>query len=713
MDDIIAEFLSETNEGLQTLDNALVLFERNPQDVEILSEIFRVFHTIKGSCGFVGMERLAKIAHRAEDALGLARDRQPTITPHFITVLLETVDRIKFITEGIEQTGLEPGGGDDDLLSSLEGLLLLPSAVKPDIKTPKPPSERASAFSAAADPELSRSKGNAHIIDIDHAQHTVRVSVDLLEEMMTIVSELVLTRNQMLQTARAIKIRAFNPPLQRLNQAITELQESVMKTRLHPISNAWTKLPRIVRDVCTELNKKIDIEMWGQDTELDRQVLEMIKDPLMHMVRNAADHGIEAPDARLKMGKPEAGRIVLNAYHQGGHIIIKISDDGRGLALEKIKKRALQAELATAEQLDSMSPQQIQQFIFRPGFSTAEQVTSVSGRGVGMDVVRANIQKIGGTIEITSIEGHGTTFTINIPLTLSIITALLVEVAGTRFAFPQLAISELVMVSKKSGARIETIDGAPVLRLRGTLLPLVSLGEHLKIWDKDHAYAHSDDGICYVVVTKAAGVAFGMIVDRVSNMEEIVVKPPSRNLKDVHVFSGHTILGDGSVIMILNPSELLHVASIKEDPITPAEEQTLLESPQQENPLLLFRAGDKTMKAAPLKMVSRLCEVKGADIELSDGKPVVQYMGELLPVFRYDKSPVGKNNAYLIVFEHNDNRVGLVVDQVLDIAKYHGSLADSSDDKILASIILNKQSTDVVNPLWYMPSVEHAREVKS
>lgn len=702
MDEIIAEFLLETNEGLQILDNALVLFERNPQDEELLSEIFRIFHTIKGSCGFVGMERLSNIAHHAEDALGLARDRQPTITPHFITVLLETVDRIKLITAGIEQTGEEPIGNDEELLSNLEGLLLLPTTVRPEVKSKKPASDTANDFSAAAKPDQNRPRSMDHGGDGDYSQQTVRVSVDVLEEMMAVVSELVLTRNQLLQTARTVKVRAFSPPLQRLNQAISELQENVMKTRLQPISNAWSKLPRIVRDVCVELGKKVDIEMWGQETELDRQVLEMIKDPLMHMVRNAADHGIEMPNVRKNAGKPETGRIVLNAYHQGGHIIIQISDDGRGLALDKIKSRALQAELASAEQLENMTPQQIQQFIFRPGFSTAERITSVSGRGVGMDVVRANIQKIGGTIEIASTEGQGTSFVINIPLTLAIITALIIEVAGTRFAFPQLAISELVMVSKKSGAKIETLNGAPVLRLRGELLPLVSLGEYLKIWDKDRVQAEGEAGISYVVVTKVAGVPFGVVVDRVLNMEEIVVKPQSRNLKDVHIFSGNTILGDGSVIMILNPSELLHVANIKEElPVVP-EDQPLLESPLQENLLLLFKAGDKTLKAAPLKMVSKLREVKGADIELSNGRPVFQHMGQLLPIFGYDNAPVGKENAFLIVFEHDGSSAGLLVDQVLDIAKYNGTLAQGGRDKILATIILNKQSTDVVNPLWYM-----------
>lgn len=706
MDDIITEFLTETSEGLQELDNTLVLFEKSPQDEDLLAKIFRVFHTIKGSCGFIGLDRLGTIAHRAEDLLVLARERKLDITPAFITTLLGAVDRIKSLTAELAANGEEPKGDDHDILSCLDELAAPAEKAGADEEQEEeePPASAAGDFSSAAKPEEKRKKFDH--AEPEQAQQTLRVSVDLLEGMMNVVSELVLTRNQLMQTARTAKDNAFSAPLQRLNQVVSQIQESVMKTRMQPIGNAWSKLPRIVRDVCTELDKNIDLEMRGQETELDRQVLELIKDPLMHMVRNAADHGIESSAERKKAGKPETGRIVLNAYHQGGHIIIQISDDGKGLSLQKIRNRALQTSLASQEQLSKMSPQQIQQFIFRPGFSTADRVTSVSGRGVGMDVVRSNIQKIGGTVEMISAEGAGTTFTINIPLTLAIVSALVVEVAGARFAFPQMAISELVMTGRKSGARIETINDASVLRLRENLLPVIYLCDHLKVWDKGKEHAHHHDGdMRYVIVTKAAGVQFGVVVDHVLDMEEIVVKPMARNLRDMQIFSGNTILGDGSVIMILDPPALLQAASLHEEtaPSVITDERRMLEGTAQENLLLLFRAGDKTLKAAPLRMVSRLREVKAQDIELSNGRPVLQHLGRLMPVFSYTGQAAGREDAFLIIFEHEGCTAGLLVDQVLDITKYHGSLAESSQDKLLDTIILNQQSTDVVNPLWYLP----------
>lgn len=713
MDDIIAEFLTETNEGLLELDNSLVLLEKTPHDEDLISRIFRVFHTIKGSCGFIGLDRLGSIAHRAEDLLELARERKVQITPEFITVLLGAVDRIKQLTAELAKNGKEPKGKDDDVISKLDTLAAPGEEEEPEeqeetVEEEKPSGTATDDFSSAAKPEEKTRTGQAGEQQPEGPQ-TLRVSVDLLEGMMNVVSELVLTRNQLLQTARSVKDNAFATPLQRLNQVVSEIQESVMKTRMQPVSNAWSKMPRIVRDVCNELGKKIDLEMRGQETELDRQVLELIKDPLMHMVRNAADHGIENPADRKKAGKNETGHIILNAFHQGGHIIIQITDDGRGLALQKIKNRALQTGLATQEQLGKLSPQQIQQFIFRPGFSTADKVTSVSGRGVGMDVVRNNIQKIGGTIEMLSTEGTGTTFTINIPLTLAIVPALIVEVAGSRFAFPQLAISELVMVGKKSAAQIETINDASVLRLRENLLPLIYLGDYLKVWDKGKEHAHHDGDMRYVIVTKAAGIQFGVVVDHVLDMEEIVVKPAARNLKDVHIFSGNTILGDGSVIMILDPSALLQAASIREEtqPHAITGEDRLLKTTAEENLLLLFRAGDQTLKAAPLRLVSRLREVKAKEIELSNGRPVLQHLGRLMPIYSYTGAVSRTDDAFLIIFEHDGKTAGLLVDQVLDITKYHGTLAESSADKLLDTIILNQQSTDVVNPLWYMPASGH------
>src|SRR5579864_3673889 len=519
MDDLLSEFLTETNESLSVLDIELVKLEQNPNDPELLSNIFRLVHTIKGTCGFLGLPRLEALAHASENVLGKIRDGELPVTPSAVTLILESLDSIKSILATLEATEAEPEGDDAGLIARLNGLA--GGAVVPAVKVAKekkpPKVEQAAPVPApvAAPPapivaELPKPEPKAHELDPGedepHAEPThparagedagkeskeskeslvaaqsIRVNVDLLENLMTMVSELVLTRNQLLQILRSQKDSEFGAPLQRLSHVTTELQEGVMKTRMQPIGNAWAKLPRIVRDLSHELRKKIDLQMHGAETELDRQVLEMIKDPLTHMVRNSADHGIEMPAERAAKGKPEAGTVTLNAFHEGGHIIIEIGDDGRGLDVERIKQKALSTGLATEAELGAMTDQQIQQFIFKPGFSTAAKVTSVSGRGVGMDVVRTNIEKIGGTVEMKSQRFKGSTFTIKIPLTLAIVSALIVECAGERFAIPQISVVELVRAAANSENTVEWLNNAPVLRLRDRLLPLVSLQELLKL----------------------------------------------------------------------------------------------------------------------------------------------------------------------------------------------------------------------------------------
>ncbi len=419
MDDIIAEFLTETSESMTELDNLLVLLEQTPHDKELITKIFRVIHTIKGTCGFLGLPRLERIAHKSEDVLGLFRDGKLQAEPASISLILEALDSIKEIIPGIEATGHEPEGDDSSVCNRLEALASghLGGTISNDTDMNNVAALPIQNQGADAQSAPIPSGSNEHGLETQ----SLRVSVDVLENLMTMVSELVLTRNQLLQICRQNKDSSFSAPLQRLNLVVSDLQEGVMKTRMQPVGNAWAKLPRIVRDVCRELNKKIELEMYGQDTELDRQVLEMIKDPLTHMIRNSADHGIEPPEDRLHAGKAETGKIILRSYHQGGHIMIEISDDGRGLPLEKIKNKLLQNRLVTEDQLQALSVQQIQQYIFHPGFSTADQITAVSGRGVGMDVVRANIEKIGGSIEMRSTEGKGTHFTIKIPLTWAIV----------------------------------------------------------------------------------------------------------------------------------------------------------------------------------------------------------------------------------------------------------------------------------------------------
>ena len=695
MDDIIAEFLAETRDSLSELDNDLIALEQNPDDAELISKIFRLVHTIKGTCGFLGLGRLEKVAHHGEDVLGLFRDKKLTVTPAYISLILECFDCIRDIVSGLEATGQEPVGDDSALIAKLDAVAQGEELELPEIEAIEVSDAAHSSVLAAgvvleeSDPASSQEPE----LQATNGVQTLRVNVDVLEGLMTMVSELVLTRNQLLQISRDDKGTQYQAPLQRLNHVVSELQEGVMKTRMQPIGNAWSKLPRIVRDVCQELGKKIELEMEGKDTELDRQILDMIKDPLTHMVRNSVDHGVESPDERLARGKPETGVIKLNAYHQGGHINIEISDDGKGLPLEKIKEKILKNGLADEKALAEMSVHQIQQYIFHAGFSTAEKVTSVSGRGVGMDVVRSNIEKIGGSIELTSVEGKGTTFVIKIPLTLAIVSSLIVGVGHERFAIPQITISELVLVDENSQSQIEAIDNSRVLRLRGNLLPLVSLAELLSV-EKQEVQSRQ-----YIVVTKIGSTMCGLIVDNVCGLEEIVIKPLSNSFRDLSVFAGNTILGDGCVIMILDPAGILKAVGMQEATDKVAEKaEKVVEQKDREELLLLFNAGDETLKAMPMEMISRLEEIDIADIERANGQSVIQYLGHLMPVYDLDQGGRGESTRRpLIILQHEGKKAGLLADKILDVAKFRGMLSTDGQTHIADSVIINDCAADVIN----------------
>src|ERR1700678_3222347 len=691
MDDLLREFLTETGESLDTVDNQLVRFEQEPNNAKILDNIFRLVHTIKGTCGFLGLPRLEALAHAGETLMGKFRDGMP-VTAEAVTLILGSIDRIKEILSGLEATEAEPEGTDQDLIVQLhemveQGMEAMSApagpvaSAGPIASTPASPVasaapvqpaiaqgtltyqvlerqlrpgevslddlERAFRETAAevapppapkpAPPKeaklvLKKTFAEPEVSDGDRvANQSIRVNVDTLEHLMTMVSELVLTRNQLLEISRRNEDTEFKVPLQRLSNDTAELQEGVMKTRMQPIGNAWQKLPRIVRDLSGELHKQIELEMHGADTELDRQVLDLIKDPLTHMVRNSADHGLETPAEGLAPGKPDRGQFRLSAYHEGGHIIICIADNGRGLNTEKIKAKAVSNGLVTEAELEKMTEAQIHKFIFAPGFSTAAAVTSVSGRGVGMDVVRTNIDQIGGTIDIKSVAGQGSSVTVKIPLTLAIVSALIVEAGGDRFAIPQLAVVELVRARANSEHRIERIKDTAVLRLRNKLLPLMHLKKLLKIDDG----SSSDPENGFIVVTQVGSQTFGIVVDGVFHTEEIVVKPMSTKLRHITMFSGNTILGDGSVIMIIDPNGIARgVGTSTARALATEDEHAAGGRSANDNTtsFLIFRAGSAHPKAVPLSLVTRLEEVDATKIEISSGRHMVQYRGHLMPL---------------------------------------------------------------------------------
>lgn len=743
MDDLLQEFLMETNESLEQLDVEIIKLEQDPNNPDLLSSIFRMMHTIKGTCGFLGLPRLETLAHAAENVLGKVREGKLAITPFGVSLILEAVDQIKFIVAVLGDDGKEPEGDDIALKDSLNALANgegdgagileespAPAAIAENATTaveteefseeetpatPEPlqtPTQTPAPKPAPAPVAIEKTKTPAapstkeEKPEAKESTQNIRVNVDLLENLMNMVSELVLTRNQLLQISRNHKDNDFSVPLQRLSHVTSELQEGIMKTRMQPIGNAWNKLPRIIRDLSRELDKKIDLVMSGEDTELDRQVLEMIKDPLTHMVRNSGDHGIESPADRKAAGKSETGTIKLQAYHEGGYIIIEISDDGRGLNSERIKEKALSLGLTTPEELAEMSINQIQQFIFKAGFSTAAQVTSVSGRGVGMDVVRTNIEKIGGTIELNSQEGKGSAFFIKIPLTLAIVSALIVGSGGERFAIPQLSVSELVRITPTSTLKIEHINNAPVLRLRERLLPLISLQTLL---DLEEAPTKTNSKSMFVVVTRVGANTFGIIVDKVYDTEEIVVKPIAPILRHISVFSGNTILGDGSVIMILDPNGI--AASLGQNNTNEPSTEIIANASNNEEkiPLLIFAAGDNAPKAVPLALVSRLEVLDTKTIEYSNKHPLIQYRGSLMPLLRVDTDTATNPESAraeqqpVLVFADGNRAMGLMVDKIIDIVEEVVTINLPSDSAgFIGSAIIKGKATDLIDAHYFI-----------
>jgi two-component system chemotaxis sensor kinase CheA len=677
-----------------------------------------------------------------------------------VSLILSSIDRIKEILAGLEATEAEPEGTDEDLIDPLVALSMQPfdaaaasaeaepapvvaaPSVQPaapkltqgtlidqTLERPLRPGEvsldelerafretatevapAAPAPAAVAEEAPKKAvKKPAIAADADMAEgdkvanQSIRVNVDTLEHLMTMVSELVLTRNQLLEISRRNEDTEFKVPLQRLSNVTAELQEGVMKTRMQPIGNAWQKLPRIVRDLSGELGKQIELEMHGADTELDRQVLDLIKDPLTHMVRNSADHGLETPAERQAAGKGEQGTIRLSAYHEGGHIIICIADNGRGLNTERIKAKAVQNGLVTEADLEKMSEAQIHKFIFAPGFSTAAAVTSVSGRGVGMDVVRTNIDQIGGTIDIKSVAGEGSSVTIKIPLTLAIVSALIVEAGGDRFAIPQLAVVELVRARANSEHRIERIKDTAVLRLRNKLLPLMHLKKLLKIDDG----SSSDPENGFIVVTQVGSQTFGIVVDGVFHTEEIVVKPMSTKLRHIDMFSGNTILGDGAVIMIIDPNGIAKALGASGSAAQGIGDENAAAhvTGEQLTSLLVFRAGSNQPKAVPLGLVTRLEEIATDKIELSNGRYMVQYREQLMPLVQMNGVSVQTSGAQpILVFADDGRSMGLVVDEIIDIVEERLNIeVAGSQDGILGSAVIKGQATEVIDVGHFLP----------
>ena len=742
--EIVKDFLVESYENLDRLDRDLVGLEKNPKDKEALAGVFRTIHTIKGTCGFLGFGKLEKVAHVGENLLTRLRDGQLTLNPELTTALLGMVDAVRQMLKEIQSTGQD---GENDYPELREMLTRLQqgsaSAAKqaavtesaprqetqssaaekarPPVETtlsPRPepapvhaeeprPAKREDVTATHPAPD-SRPRGTA--------AETIRVGVNVLDKLMTLVGELVLARNQLLQITNTVEDTGLHAVSQRMNLIATELQGEVMKTRMQPIGNIWGQFPRTVRDVALGCGKEVNIEMEGKETELDKTIIEAIKDPLTHLVRNSVDHGIELPEDRVKWGKDPAGRLILRAFHEGGQVNIEISDDGAGLNVERIYKKAVERALITSEQAARMSEREIFNLIFLPGFSTAEKVTNVSGRGVGMDVVKTNVEKIGGTVDVQSTLGQGTTVRVKIPLTLAIIPALVVTCGGDRYAIPQVSLLELVRLEADEVAKgVELVHGAPVYRLRGRLLPLVYLDRELKL--AAHARpAAETDGAVNIVVLQADERQFGLVVDQINDTEEIVVKPLRKQLKTVKTFAGSSIMGDGKVALILDVLGLAQRASVvsetRDRAITGKVTESAATAGNKQTFLLFAGPGDSRM-AIPLSTLARLEEFPVAQVEMSGSQWVTQYRGQILTLIRLNVVMEERRNKLralqapptadsgpiqVLVLHHEGRSFGLVVEKILDIVEDRADVKSAATRAfVLYSVLIGDRVTELLD----------------
>lgn len=773
MDELTREFLIESQEGLDRMERCLTDLEERPQDTELLGEIFRSVHTIKGTTGFLGFKRLERLAHAGENLLGLLRDGKLSANQPIITGLLQLMDALRGILRTIETENQEGADAEQDTaLIDLMHRLQHPEAAPVSVaaehsaaasmgatidaaptgapplvhaKRPSPPaipdadtapapaagkaiavSEHTSpAISGPAMPEPGASgpageAGKPKMVATAASDSTLRVDVMLLNRMMNLVGELVLTRNQILQAT------SLDPNLtllsRRLDMVTADLRESVMKARMQPVSNVFSKFPRIIRDLSQALHRKVRLVMEGQETELDKSLLEAIKDPLTHAVRNSLDHGIEPPEKRIAAGKDPEGTLKLRAYQESSHVIIEVSDDGAGIGVERVRAKAIERGLIAAERAALLGERELLQLIFLPGFSTAEAVTNVSGRGVGMDVVRTNVEKIGGKVEIESRPGKGTTLRMRIPLTLAIIPALIVRSLKQSFALPQGALSELVHISpERVATAIEWMEGTPLYRLRGHLLPLIFLDRMLSPGlpsaNPDAAGPAQPD--LFIAVLDADGRRFGLVVDGLADPEEIVVKPLSAVLKSIGLYSGATVLGSGDLALILDPGSIASRAGVamrsQEERADSAADEAQSDAHSDDQLgaggsrfLLVEAAGRRA--AVPLGDVLRIERIPLLRIEYIGYRPVLNFEGQLLPI--EDSGGVlaaagGNPEAPLtvVVCREGSRQVGIAVNHVLDVAA-GGELFEAGSQQRAGGVILLKDHITSVVDLGAVPPLQ-------
>lgn len=737
-DDILVEFIIEAREILDQLDLDFVQLEITPNDKKLVGNIFRAMHTLKGSSGFFAFKRLEKVSHAGESLLGKIRDGQLALDSQKTTILLSALDCLRSIIEGIEGSQTEPSGDDSALVEQLLALAsgkgievsvpqtASPSAAEP-ASTPAPETQEPSTQSSIP-PVTVTTRPSSQLAQVDAGESTdevwapdpadpvknqevaapVKVNLELLDRLMNLVSEMVLARNRLLPFTNQFVDHDFSSAVRVIDLLTLELQERMMKTRMQPISQVWTKFPRLIRDVSNDCAKKVSLIQEGAQTELDRTLLDAIRDPLVHIIRNSIDHGIEIPSERLNRGKPEMGKVLLRASHENGMVVIEIADDGAGVNYDLVRQKAIEKSLVSPQQAMELSDLQLLEFIFLPGFSTKSQVTNLSGRGVGMDVVKTNISNIGGSIDIDSKRGVGTTIRLKIPLTLAIMPALFIRCGSEPYAIPQSSVLEMVRLDLGADSTgLEDFYGTPVFRLRNQLVPLLFLNHQLDV----NQEMPTSDAILNIAILQSSGVRFGLVVDEVLNMQEVVVKPLGPLLKDVKDFAGATILGNGRVALILDVDGIAiqsgMVAKIQSRPMnaTSTEEKSY----EEDVAMLSFELEGQSRLALYLENVERLEMISPKQVQRNGNRDVIQYGNDIMHLLYLNqyiegaegrKSPKNEDDVIPVIVHYtNGIPVGLVVSQVHDIIHVSKNLHEANPPQkgLLGCVSLNDQVINVVD----------------
>lgn len=796
-DEILQGFIEESLEHLADIENDLLAIEEDGADIDedLVNKVFRAAHSIKGGAGFMGLTVIQDLSHVMENVLGLIRSGKLVPTPEIINVLLQASDKLNTMIEDVSNSNdydieehliplnaiydgdvAQPPEEKEDEEPVVEEVARVDIPEQVDAPEPEPvpeevqPAEQQEPVAPdptpvpqakAAPPQKSKTapaaqKKSAAKVKVDTS---IRVHVSLLDSLMTLAGELVLSRNQLLQTISSNDVRNAESVGQRIDLITSELQEAIMLTRMQPIGNVFGKFPRVVRDLSSKLHKTIDLTIVGKDVELDKTIIESINDPLTHLVRNSVDHGIEMPDERTKVGKSPKGLVILKAYHAAGQVVIEISDDGKGLDGEVLAEAAINKGLITAEQAQVMSDKEKVNLILLPGFSTAKEVTDVSGRGVGMDVVKTNLDQLGGQVDIISEVGQGTTISIKLPLTLAIIPCQIIMTGGERYAIPQVNLEELLRIpAGQVKDRIERVGNAEVVRLRGNLLPLIRLADVLGI--ARTYYDHEDDefrndrrerisdrrgketaltseeeaqlrdrkeaevagdrstkdrrytasSALNIVVVSNGSMKYGLIVDKLQDSEEIVIKPLGKHLQACKGYAGATIMGDGRIALILDVTNLAIMADLtsmdgsdrSKEVAQAAEERVKAQKDKQA--LLTFRSSETEQFAVPLNQVERIEKIKRSDIEELGGKRVMQYRGGSLSLIAVDDvamvQPIADHDDLLvIVFNIATQIVGLLAIGPIDALEISVSIDDVTlkQQGIMGSTIIDGQTTMLID----------------